>query len=503
MNPLVRMEHITKKFPGVIALADVSFDLLPGEVHVILGENGAGKSTLMKIMSGVYKPNDGKLIIKGSEYRELTPSKAKELGISIIYQELSVINSLSIMENLFVARMPKKKVLGVEIIDKKTAADMTKQLLKKINLNHVPDVLVRNLSISDKQLVEIAKSIAMNADVIVMDEPTSSLSEQETQELFSLIRQLKSDGKGIVYISHKLEEIPQIGDRVTVLKDGATVGTKNVSEVTIDELISMMVGRQLSSKYFGHKQSNVFTETIFETKNITRKDGVVRDVSFELKKGEILGFSGLIGAGRSELMCAIYGISPIKTGEIWLHGKKLHIRNPYDALKEGIGLVSENRRETGFFRNFDIKKNIVIAQQLLNSSAGGIAGWINETNDSAIAENARAELTVKCASIYQNITELSGGNQQKVIFAKWLSTNAKLIIFDEPTKGIDVATKAEIYKIMQDLANRGIGVIVVSSEMPELFSICDRILVMSNGKITGEFSVEEATEEKIMKASIL
>lgn len=501
MDAIVKMSHISKHFPGVKALSDISFDIQPGEVHILLGENGAGKSTLVKILSGAYEPNEGTVSIRGREYKYLTPKLSVDSGISIIYQELSVINELSIQENIFLGRMLKKKVAGVTIIDNEAMRKSTQKLLDSIYLRRDPSMLVGNLSISEKQMVEIAKAVAFNAQVIVMDEPTSSLTDEEVARLFKIVEKLKAEGKGIVYISHKLKEIMQIGDRVTVLKDGTYVGSHNIKDITIDQLVTMMVGRELKDKYLGSENVHERGKVIFEVKNLTRRDEYVKNINFNLHKGEVLGFSGLIGAGRSETMSAIYGADPISTGEIYLDGKRLHIKNPYDALKHGIGMVTENRRETGFFHNFSIKRNISIAKQLKQTKLGGLWGLVNFKDEQKIAEEQRRAIQIKCATLDQGITQLSGGNQQKVILGKWMAAGVKLIIFDEPTKGIDVGTKAEIHKLMRSLAENGIGVIVVSSELPELLSVCDRILVMNEGKISAEYCSAEATEEKLVKAA--
>ncbi|BAD41326.1 D-allose ABC transporter ATP-binding protein AlsA [Symbiobacterium thermophilum] len=501
MEPLVRMDHITKTFPGVRALSDITFDIRPGEVHVLLGENGAGKSTLMKILSGAYEPTSGTITVDGRAYPRLTPALSAKLGISIIYQELSVINELSIEENIFVGRLPVRKVMGVPVVDYAFMRQRTQELLDILDLRRSPETLVGDLSISEKQMVEIAKAVAFNARVIIMDEPTSSLTDAEVEKLFAIIRRLKGEGKGIVYISHKLKEILAIGDRITVLKDGTYVGTRDVQDVTMDGLVTMMVGRELKDKYQANTDVHRTGKVIFEVRNLTRRDGRVQDVSFALREGEVLGFAGLVGAGRSETMCAIYGTDPIRSGEIWLHGERMEIRSPYDALKKGIGLVTENRRETGFFPNFSIRRNVAIARQLKLARWGGLWGLVNERDEQKTAEKARADMQIKCASLEQNITELSGGNQQKVILGKWLAAGVKVLIFDEPTRGIDVGTKAEIYKLMRSLAESGIGVIVVSSELPELLSVCDRIIVMSEGRISAEFTAAEATEEKIVKAA--
>lgn len=502
-QPIVQMKGITKRFPGVVALDGINFDVRPGEVHVLLGENGAGKSTLMKVLSGAYTPDEGTILLNGKEYSRLTPHISAEGGISIIYQELSVVNWLDIRENIFMGRLPMKKVGPVSIVDYAKMNAKTQELLEKVNLsNRKPTTSVGDLSISEKQMVEIAKSIAFDAKVIVMDEPTSSLTDEEVQKLFVIMRQLRSEGKGIVFISHKLSEIMEIGDRITIMKDGGYVGTYQVADLTTDDMVRMMVGREIKGTYQHLPEDNFqFGDVMFECKNLTRKDGKVQDVSFSLRRGEILGFSGLVGAGRSETMCAIYGAAPKASGEIWLEGKQLSIKNPYQALRQGIGLVTENRRETGFFQNFSNRRNISIAKQLKNAQCDGMWGFTNEKEEKEVSEKMRQEIQIKCASLEQLTSQLSGGNQQKVILGKWLGAGVKLLIFDEPTKGIDVGTKSEIYKLIRQLADNGVGVIVVSSEMPELLGLCDRIAVMAEGRITAFFDIADATEEKLAKAA--
>lgn len=501
MVSLVEMKNITKKFPGVTALSNISFDVRPGEVHVLLGENGAGKSTLMKILSGAYDPSEGKLVLQGKEYDRLTPRISQENGISIIYQELSVINELSIQENIFVGKLLEKKVLGFNVIDNAEMEKRTKEVLAEIGLKRKPSTLVSSLSISEKQMVEIAKAVAFNAKVIIMDEPTSSLTNEEINQLFGIVRKLKAQGKGIVYISHKLNEIIELGDRVTVLKDGTYVGTHEVKDVTEDDLVKMMVGRVIHGRYLQDPNIDYGDTTILEVKNLTRKDELVKDVNFQLKKGEVLGFSGLVGAGRTELMEAIYGAASIKSGEVILEGKKLRIKSTHDALKEGIALVTENRRETGFSPYFSIRQSLAQAKQLKDSKYGGITGLIDRKQEKEIAKEQIKAVQIKCASDNQVITELSGGNQQKVILGKWLASDPKVIIFDEPTKGIDVGTKSEIYKMMRRLAEQGIGVMVVSSEMPELMATCDRVIVFNTGRISAEFTSEEISEENLVRAA--
>lgn len=493
---IVEMRNINKSFPGVKALSNISFSVKPGEVHVLLGENGAGKSTLMKVLSGVYQPDSGSIVLNGVEHSKLNPRISREGGISIIYQELSVVNWLDIRENIFMGRMQSKKIGPVSTIDYAKLNQDTKKLLKQVNLDkYEPNKIASELSISEKQMLEIAKAISFDAKCIVMDEPTSSLTESEVKKLFEIIRDLKSKGIGIVFISHKLSEIKEIGDRISILKDGNYVGTWNVSDLSEEDMVRLMVGRELEKFYQeGH---GAFGEVVFEVKNLSRKDGKVRDFHMQVRKGEIVGLSGLVGAGRSEAMEAIFGAVPKTSGEILLEGKRLTIHTPYDALKNGIGLVTENRRETGFFQNFSNKRNISIASLLKKSKLGGVCGLIQEKSEKQMAEKAKLDLQIKWASDTQLTKNLSGGNQQKVILGKWISAGVKVLIFDEPTKGIDVGTKSEIYKMMRRLAESGIIVIVVSSEMPELLAVCDRIMVMADGKVRGEFDIAEATEEKL------
>ena len=493
---IVEMRNINKSFPGVKALSNISFSVKPGEVHVLLGENGAGKSTLMKVLSGVYHPDSGSIVLNGVEHSKLNPRLSREGGISIIYQELSVVNWLDIRENIFMGRMQSKKLGPVSTIDYAKLNQDTKKLLKQVNLDkYEPNKMASELSISEKQMLEIAKAISFDAKCIVMDEPTSSLTESEVKKLFEIIRDLKSKGIGIVFISHKLSEIKEIGDRISILKDGNYVGTWNVSDLSEEDMVRLMVGRELEKSYQeGHGS---FGEVVFEVKNLSRKDGKVRDFHMQVRKGEIVGLSGLVGAGRSEAMEAIFGAVPKTSGEILLEGKRLTIHTPYDALKNGIGLVTENRRETGFFQNVSYKRNISIASLLKKSKFGGVCGLIQEKNEKEMAEKAKLDLQIKWAGDAQLTKNLSGGNQQKVILGKWISAGVKVLIFDEPTKGIDVGTKSEIYKMMRRLAENGIIVIVVSSEMPELLAVCDRIMVMAEGKVRGEFDITEATEEKL------
>ena len=359
MEPLIRMVGITKTFPGVKALDNISFDILPGEVHVLIGENGAGKSTLMKILSGVYQPTSGQIICNGHEYSALTTKTSAEEGIAVVYQELSVINELSILENLFVGKLPTTKRLGIPVVDYKTMMEKAKIVLEQVGLRHDPNTLVGELAIPDKQLCEIAKALVSGAKVIVLDEPTTSLTTSEVERLHGLIRELKAQGCGIVYISHKMKELHQIGDRITVLKDGGYVGTYSVNEVTLDDLIRLMVGREIKGTYFADESAEELQKrpVIFEAKGITRADGACRDISFQLHEGEILGFAGLVGAGRTEAMEAIFGAVPKKAGQVFLRGKELKITEPYAAIKQGLGMLTEDRRKLGFAKNFTLDRN--------------------------------------------------------------------------------------------------------------------------------------------------
>lgn len=502
MEYLVDMRNITVKFPGVLALDDVSFQLKPGEVHVLLGENGAGKSTLVKVLSGINKPASGTVIVGDRQFDRLTPEDSVNCRISIIYQELSVVNELSIAENMFLGKLPTKKIGFMPVVDYGYMREVASRYMSEIGLQKDPDTLVQNISISEKQQVEIAKALSTEARIIIMDEPTSSLSIQETENLFNIIRGLKEKGIGIIYISHKLKEIKQIGDRVTVLKDGKYVATREVADLEVDDLIPLMVGRKVKNMFLNTEEDVSKNEVLFSVRNLTRRDGTCENISFDLHRGEILGFAGLIGAGRSECMEGIFGAKEISSGEITLNGKKLDIKNPYQALKKGIAMVTENRRETGFFANFPIWKEVAVSTSLKRSGMGGFSGIVHVDEERKAAEAATKQLNTKCSSIDQMTVNLSGGNQQKVIISKWLAVDSDIFIFDEPTKGIDVGAKSEIYQIMRNMANEGKGVIMVSSEMPELLSTCDRVIVFREGKMSGEFENKYLTEEQIMYAAI-
>jgi D-allose transport system ATP-binding protein len=500
------MRNIEKRFSGVVALKDITFDLYSGEVHVLIGENGAGKSTLMKILSGIYAPTSGTITIRGREFASLSPGEAMDQGIRLIFQELSVVDKLSVMENIFLGRLPTKRFGRFPwVVDFGKMRDHAREVLDQVGLRVGPDVMVGNLSISQKQQVEIAKALATQARVIIMDEPTSSLNQAETDNLFGVIATLKKKGVGVIYISHKIRELKKVGDRLTVLKDGATVATLDAKDAAEEKIVSMMVGRELTHSFFNvfnRETSRVKDTVVFEARNISRRDRKADNVSFSLREGEILGFAGLVGAGRTELMNAIFASEPMSSGEIYLNGKKLSARSPYRSIKEGVGMITENRRKNGFMDNFEVWRNIAVVRSIKESALNGIWGLLRKGPDISLAEQYRENMQIKCTSVFQMMTTLSGGNQQKAIIARWLAADARLLIFDEPTRGIDVGAKNEIYRTMRDLANEGRGIIMVSSELPELLSVCDRIAVFAGGRIRTILDASEATEEKILAAAM-
>ena len=493
---IVEMRNINKSFPGVKALSNISFSVEPGEVHVLLGENGAGKSTLMKVLSGVYQPDSGSIVLNGVEHSKLNPRLSQEGGISIIYQELSIVNWLDIRENIFMGRMPLKKLGPVKTIDYVKLNEETKKLLQQVNLDkYEPNKLASELSISEKQMLEIAKAISFDAKCIVMDEPTSSLTESEVKKLFEIIHNLKSKGIGIVFISHKLSEIKEIGDRISILKDGSYAGTWKVSDLSEEDMVRLMVGRELEKSY--QEKGCTFGKVIFEVKNLSRKDGRVENFHLQVRENEIVGLSGLVGAGRSEAMEAIFGAVPRKSGEIILEGKQLHIHSPYDALKNGIGLVTENRRETGFFQNFSNRRNISIASLLKKSKCGGIVGWINEKEEKDLSASSKTDLQIKWASDLQLTKNLSGGNQQKVVVARELEKENKFIIAAQPTRGVDIGAVEMIHNTILNEKTKKKAILVVSAELSEIMALSDRIAVMHSGKIVGMLDRKDATTEKI------
>lgn len=489
---LVLMEGIEKSFPGVHALNQCRFELRSGEVHALIGENGAGKSTLMKILTGVYSKDAGRIVYKGKEVEIPNPKAAQELGISIIHQELNLMPHLTIAQNIFIGREPRK---GVKfILSEKEINRKTKELFEMMNLNLDPRTKVADLTVAKQQMVEIAKALSYNSEVLIMDEPTAALTESEIEELFRIINQLKAKGVGIVYISHRMVELKRISDRITVMRDGCYIGTENMKEVTIDKIIQMMVGRTIYD--VSHPEvNNSSDEIVLEVKNLNR-GRMVKDVSFKLKKGEILGFAGLMGAGRTEVARAIFGADTLESGEIYVKGQKVTIKTPEHAVAHGIGYLSEDRKRYGLAIGMDVETNIALANY---KKFTGPLGWVNKSKIRKNCEEFINSLKIKTPSTVQTVKNLSGGNQQKVVIAKWLTRDCDILIFDEPTRGIDVGAKSEIYKLLNSLAAEGKSIIMISSELPEILRMSHRIMVMCEGRITGELSAAEATQEKIMQ----
>lgn len=487
---ILELKDISKEFPGVKALNQVSFSLKAGEVHALLGENGAGKSTLMKIIGGIYSRDEGDYLIDGVSIKDLTPKKAQEYGIAIIHQELNMCQDLTVAENIFLGR--EKSRLGT--LQQKDMNKAAQVILRKLKMDIEPETVIRKLPVSKQQMVEIAKALSTNARILIMDEPTSALTEREISELFDIIRGLKESGCAIIYISHRLEELEHIADRVSVFRDGRYIVTKEYRETSIDEIIAYMVGREIKEKF-----PNVHCDRgqkLLEVRSLC--SGIVKNVSFDLYQGEIVGFAGLMGAGRSELVRALFGAEAISEGEIYLKGKKIRIKSPRDAIAEGIVLGPEDRKREGLCTKLSLRENIGLANMDQICSSYGV---VSKKKEMKLTKEAIEKLKIKTPSPEQLVNNLSGGNQQKVVVGKWLVRSAKVVIFDEPTRGIDVAAKVEIYNIMNDLKKQGIGVLFVSSEMPEVMGMSDRILVMCNGRITGELPAAEATQDEILRCA--
>jgi ribose transport system ATP-binding protein len=490
-EPLVVMEGIEKTFPGVHALSQCQFELCPGEVHALVGENGAGKSTLMKVLAGVYTKDAGRILYRGSEVEIPNPRAAQHLGISMIHQELNLMPHLTVAQNIFIGREPRR---GRFFLDERAIEEKTQGLLAMLHLKIDPRSKVADLTVAKQQMVEIAKALSFNSDVLIMDEPTAALTESEIDDLFNIIRQLRDKGVGVVHISHRLEELKQISDRVTVMRDGRYIDTVRTQDVALDRIINMMVGRTIyeASPEVPETPSQ---EVVLAVKNL-RRGNVIRDVSFDLKKGEILGFAGLVGAGRTEVARAIFGADPVDAGEIYALGQKAYIKSPSDSVKCSIGYLSEDRKRYGLTLGMDVESNIALAafNKLL-----GFLGWVNQAATRATAQRFVDMLQIRTPSLQQKVKNLSGGNQQKVVIGKWLTADTNILIFDEPTRGIDVGAKSEIYRLLNDLAQQGKSIIMISSELPEILRMSHRIVVMCEGRITGELTSAEATQEKIMK----
>lgn len=488
---LLQMTGIDKSFPGVHALQSVQFDLRRGEVHALLGENGAGKSTLIKILGGIYQKDQGEILVDGEKVTINSVEDARKAGVSIIHQELVLVPWLSISENMFLGREPLNK-LG--LVDYGKMNREAKKYLVDFGLDLDPLTPIAKLNIAQQQMVEIVKAISFSSNIVVMDEPTSSLSDKEAEALFESIRKLKARGVGIIYISHRMSELDIVADRVTVLRDGQYVATKNVKESTTDDLIALMVGRSMTNYYT--RTYNNFPETALKVEGLTTNR--IHDVSFEAKRGEILGFAGLIGCGRSETMEAIFGLDKIKSGTIELYGKKISGMKPDRIIKEGIGLVPEDRRGEGMFGVMDIKFNATL--KVLDEFIGKL--HVNANKEREITQHGIDSLKIKTPTMKTPIASLSGGNQQKVIIASWLAAGPKVLIVDEPTRGIDVGAKGEIYEIMNRLAAEGVTILMVSSDLPEVLNMSDRIAVMCEGTISKILDRTEASQEVIMQYAV-
>lgn len=485
---IVEMEHIDKSFPGVKALDDVSFRLKAGEVMALLGENGAGKSTLMKILSGVYPKDSGTIRIFEKDVQDLNPKKAQDLGVAIIHQELNLCGHLTVAQNIFLGHETMKKGL---LSDKDMRLE-AKKVLDELNMDISPDAVVGDLAVSKQQMIEIAKALSINAKILIMDEPTSALTSKEIEDLFNIIRKLTSQGMGIVYISHRLEELQHIVDRITIMRDGKYIISMDYKDTSLQEIITNMVGREIKEKFPRVPCSK--GKKILEVKHLNAGN-MVKDISFELYEGEIVGIAGLMGAGRTETTRAIFGVDPKESGEIILDGVTIHINNPMDAIRAGIVLAPEDRKKDGLCTKLSIRENVGLPNLDFLSNRFGI---IKRKKEEKITMEAVENLKIKVASIENNADSLSGGNMQKVVVGKWLARKSRVVIFDEPTRGIDVGAKVEIYHLMNDLKKQGIGVMFVSSEMPEVIGISDRVIVMCDGRITGVFSTDEVSQDLIM-----
>jgi ribose transport system ATP-binding protein len=487
VSPLLEMRGITKRFPGVTALDGVDFELERGEVHVILGENGAGKSTLIKMLSGAYQPDEGEILLDGRSVHVSSATVAQSVGISTIYQEFNLVPQLTVAENIFLGRQPRR--LGL-VVDRRRMNSDARKLLERIEVRVDPDVLVSALGVAQRQMIEIAKALSLDARILIMDEPTASLSGQEVERLFEIVRGLKKDGAGIIFISHHLEEVAEIGDRVTVLRDGKFVD-RVPAGTDPSELVRMMVGRSIEEQFPRRKPE--VGDVLLEVKNLSG-EGVLYDISFQVRAGEVVGIAGIVGAGRTELARAIFGADPVDSGEVWVRGQRIEHMGPREAKRHGIGFITEDRQRQGIVPPLSVAENLNLASLGKSTSAG----LVDRGRQRRQAEKMIEDLGIRTPGPEQEVRYLSGGNQQKVVIGKWLLADSKVLIMDEPTRGIDVGARVEIYELMNELTQEGAGILMISSDLPEVLGMSDRILVMRGGRITGELSTEEATQERIM-----
>ena len=502
MEPLLRMSLIRKRFPGVQALDDAGLEMLPGEIHALLGENGAGKSTLIKILSGAQQPDSGTIELGGQTVVMVSPHDAQRRGIATIYQEFTLAPNMTIAENVFIGREP-----GVGFfVDWRKMASETRAITKRLGLELQPMAIVRGLSVAEQQMVEIARALSMKSRLIVMDEPTSALSSTEVVKLFRIARELKAHGLSIIFVTHRLEEVMQICDRYTVLRDGRLVGSGAIADITIDGIIRLMVGREVKA-LFAHREREIADDVVLRVEGLNRQGNaqdqnatVLADVGFEVRRGEILGVAGLVGAGRTEMARAVFGADAFDSGRVIINGRQVHIRSPQDAIRNGIGLVPEDRKQQALFLALAVRINLSMAshRQILRWGV-----FIDETAERAMVEEYRQKLNIRMASPEQLVASLSGGNQQKVTLARWLALRPKVLIVDEPTRGIDIGAKVEVHNLLFEMAETGIAVVAISSELPEVLAISDRIITMREGRVTGEIKREDATEEVLMSMMTL
>jgi ribose transport system ATP-binding protein len=489
---LLCMEEIEKSFPGVDALKKCRFELKAGEVHALVGENGAGKSTLMKVFAGIYSKDGGRIIYKGKEVNIPNPHAAQQMGISMVHQELNLMPHLTAAQNIFIGREPFR--LFKFILDENALNEKAQKIFDMMHLNLDPRAKVATLSVAKQQMVEIAKALSFDSDVLIFDEPSAALTDTEIAELFRIIRHLKEEGVGIIYITHRLEELKEISDRVTVLRDGLYVDTVQTKNVAIDQIIKLMVGRVIYESK-PEVPKNPSQEVVLAVNNLTRGNEL-KNVSFKLMKGEILGFAGLVGAGRTEVARSIFGADPFDSGEIIVNGKKVNIKKPSDAASHSIGYLSEDRKRYGLCLGLDVETNIVLA---MIDKLSGFLGWVNTPKVHSIAKNIVEKLSIRTPSLNQKAKNLSGGNQQKVVVGKWLAKDTNILLFDEPTRGIDVGAKSEIYSLLNDLAKQGKSIVMISSELPEILRMSHRVVVMCEGRVTGELKSDQVTQESIMR----
>ncbi|TBG70443.1 sugar ABC transporter ATP-binding protein [Rhizobium leguminosarum] len=487
---LLSAEGVRKEFPGVVALDDVQFRLKRASVHALMGENGAGKSTLMKILAGIYTPDKGDIRLKGIEIQLKSPLDALENGIAMIHQELNLMPFMTVAENIWIRREPKNR-LG--FIDHGVMHRMTEELFTRLNIAIDPDIEVRFLSVANRQMVEIAKAVSYNSDVLIMDEPTSALTEREVEHLFRIIRDLKAQGIGIVYITHKMNELFEIADEFSVFRDGRYIGTHASTDVTRDDIIRMMVGREITQMF--PKEEVPIGEVMLSVKDLCL-NGVFKNVSFEVRAGEILGVAGLVGSGRSNVAETLFGVTPASSGSIELYGKPVVISSPTEAIRNRMAFLTEDRKDTGCLLILDILENMQIAVLQDRYVKGG---FVQQGAVEATCEDMAKKLRVKTPNLYERVENLSGGNQQKVLIGRWLLTNPRILILDEPTRGIDVGAKAEIHRLVTEMARDGVAVVMISSEMPEVLGMSDRIMVMHEGRVTGFLNRDEATQIKVME----